>query len=245
MAIDLRLLIAIVIFCILIIGLFLCLSGDSEKVMAGKDIQTEAQTKNILSDAAELLESGTPSNNTNNSPPSNNNYPSDIATPENPYIPRVTSTKLTMPYYSTLDSHNIADTIDDDVSSIQSEPARETDEYFDRPYSRRVSSIIGEEQTSSQATGVSADMTSFYSDIQSWSKTGRTAAEARTKAYNIRKEAEALRSQAQELTAEEREALLQKADEMENYSTRISATRGNKSKLKALKRDADNKLENK
>lgn len=61
-----------------------------------------------------------------------------------------------------------------------------------------------------------------------------TAAQVRAKAYNIREEASAIRDNAQKLDPQLKSAMLERAKVMEDYATRLSATRGNSRKLRIL-----------
>ncbi|MGC9316342.1 MAG: hypothetical protein ACP5G4_12050 [bacterium] len=67
-----------------------------------------------------------------------------------------------------------------------------------------------------------------------------TAAQVRAKAYNIREEASAIRDNAQKLDPQLKSAMLERAKVMEDYATRLSATRGNARKLRILIYDLGN-----
>jgi len=65
-------------------------------------------------------------------------------------------------------------------------------------------------------------------------RSNMTAIQVRAKAYQIREEASAIRDNAYKMDPELKSAMLERAKVMEDYATRLSATRGNARKIRIL-----------
>jgi len=84
----------------------------------------------------------------------------------------------------------------------------------------------------------------FLGGILSWGNLNTNATQARIEAAKIREDAKTVREQAESAKPEIREEMLRRANLMESYANRISATRGNKQKMRILLYDVEHDIQN-
>lgn len=227
MVIDTRVVIALLAILLLFIAVLVCNSGEPKSNIKEKPSANNGASS-ILTEASEILDSFAPPQQT-----TTRELPkSDVASPENPYTPYVTSVKIPE-VGATKDDTSLETNAEDDNDPTEPQQSDITSQAI-LPTNMKRSSESNNQSTKS-------DMTDFFSDISSWATRNKTANEARTKASSIRQEAENLRTQARDLPDEERDALLKKAAIMEDYSNRISASRGSSAKLNVIRKEALNR----
>ncbi len=74
----------------------------------------------------------------------------------------------------------------------------------------------------------------FLASLANELRSNMTAMQVRAKAYQIREEASEVRDNAHKMDPELKAAMLERAKVMEDYATRLSATRGNARKIRIL-----------
>jgi len=129
---------------------------------------------------------------------------------------------------------NIADGESDGNTTAQT---TETDEESNANAER-----LKEEQKKLEIEAERQKTKQFYSEVLSWLNTNTSATQARNKAFDIRTRAGKLRENAQDEESYLQSVILERAATMETYANRISATRGNDRKIRALLTELQNKL---
>ncbi len=83
----------------------------------------------------------------------------------------------------------------------------------------------------------------FIEGLFKWLNTNRTATQSRARAYEIEQDAERIRKEADQAEAHLKPLMVERADLMDKYATRLSATRSNDYKIRILMQDLEKELE--
>lgn len=82
----------------------------------------------------------------------------------------------------------------------------------------------------------------FIEGLSKWLNTNRTAMQSRARAYEIKQNAERIRKEVKQAEAHLKPLMIDRADLMDRYATRLSATRGNDRKIRILMQDLEDEL---
>jgi len=213
--------------------------GNSSSERTKENASQNVDAAKALSEAANLLDGNAPTAPSSEEAVSNG-Y--DIAEPKNtnPYITSVSignkgqgSQPLreeegpdTSSQKSDL-SENPVSGNSDNRKSVETG----SDEWREKRLSSRNETVVSESNSAPEHD----EMSEFYNDIKQWSSKRYNPTQARIKAYSIRQNAAELRKKAASADPESREKLLQEAEIMDDYANRISSTRGNSRKIRALR----------
>ena len=232
MNIDIRILAIVAVIIALIAGVFLC-SGKGDKNEGIEDVVGKAQELLDSTNAGEMSENTGAEGEENSTrrlytTTGEINTTPDTPTEGSPITDLVSSQDTVFEsgeQNNELRSESVVDT-SSSVSSVQNEPGKDDN-------SKNNDELISAEKR---------ELENFYNDIVEWDNPNNTASEARSKAAELRASAQQVRESAATADPSVRDAMLNRAQIIEEYAGRISATRSNSAKLRALERDAKKEL---
>ena len=210
---DFKIIGAVIIVTLIVLGIFLCAGGDSEENSGSENVISEITDTTLNQD--DLM-----------------------------------SESLAKELYLELENKNAnPDSPSEGMpvsQSVSQDTVLESEKKTEEPPEQgAASSIQNNEKTGGNSGGSEAliesekrELANFYKDIAEWDNPKISASKARNKAAELRASAQQVRESAATADPSVRNAMLNRAKIMEDYAERISVTRGNSAKLRAVEHKA-------